>query len=160
MISQPNVQSPPVLIRPVQLSDAANLNLVCWPARSLDSVADFLNRTQKLTHNRRGLGVVAVWDDAPCAFGLLTLWPRAAEISDLIVNPQHRNRGIGRMIIAYLTDAARKMHVHTLEIGVALSNPRALALYRRLAFTDGRIIELDLGNGLESVLYLYKNIQN
>jgi ribosomal protein S18 acetylase RimI-like enzyme len=102
--------------------------------------------------------VVAVWNDVPCGFGMLTLWPRAAEISDLIVCPQHRSRGIGSRIIVYLTERAREMHVQTLEIGVACANPRALALYRRLGFADRRTIYLDLGSGPEPVLYLSKEI--
>jgi ribosomal protein S18 acetylase RimI-like enzyme len=50
------------------------------------------------------------------------------------------------------------MHASTLEIGAALSNPRALGLYRRLGFVDGRILDLDLGNGPEPVMYLYKPV--
>jgi len=154
--SKINIQS--VLIRPVQLSDAASLNLMCWADRLPESIIELLHRTQKLAINRRGLGVVAVCDEIICGFGLLTLWPRSAEISDLIVNAQYRSRGIGSTVIRYLTEAARSLQVQTLEIGVALSNPRALALYRRLGFNDGRTIELDLGYGPEPVLYLYKDL--
>ena len=40
------------------------------------------------------------------------------------------------------------------EIGVALSNPRAMALYQRLGFVEDRVINLDLGSGAEPVMYL------
>lgn len=151
--------TPSILIRPARLADAANLNMMCWPERSHESVFELLHRTQKLAQNERGLGVVATWNNNPCGFGMLTLWPRAAEISDLIVNANYRSQGIGSLIIDYLTNAALDMRVQVLEIGVALSNPRALALYRRLGFIDGRTIELELGNGPEPVLYLYKHLR-
>jgi ribosomal protein S18 acetylase RimI-like enzyme len=151
--------TPSVLIRPSQLADAASLNSMCWPERAHESVFELLRRTQRLAQNERGLGAVATWNNTPCGFGMLTLWPRAAEISDLIVHARYRSQGIGSLIIDYLTNAARDLRVQTLEIGVALSNPRALALYRRLGFIDGRTIEIELGNGPEPVLYLYKHLR-
>lgn len=156
--SSDNNVSAAVLIRPVELEDAADLKHMCWPDRSFDHIVDLIRRTQKLAQNRRGLGVVAVQDGTACAFGLLTLWTRAAEISDLIVNDQHRSQGIGSLIITSLTTTARDLQVQVLEIGVALSNPRALSLYRRLGFVDGRVIEIDLGQGPEQVMYLYKHL--
>jgi ribosomal protein S18 acetylase RimI-like enzyme len=154
----PDSQFLRTLIRPVHLSDAFSLHKMCWPDRPLQNVGKLLDRTQKLAFCRRGLGVVAIRDNVLCGFGMLTLWPRAAEISDLIVNPGYRDQGIGSMIIAHLTEAARNLHTQMIEIGVALSNPRALALYRRLGFTDHHVVEVDLGNGPETVLYLTKSL--
>lgn len=147
-----------VHIRPVELHDAAILQHTCWPDRAIEDVVDFLQRIQKLRAHKRAFAVVAQHDDTVCGFGLLTVWPRAAEISDLIVAPDLRGRGIGSIIIGYLTDIARDSHVSVLEIGVALSNPRALALYRRLGFRDCRTVQLELGVGPEPVLYLEKTL--
>jgi ribosomal protein S18 acetylase RimI-like enzyme len=133
--------------------------MMCWPDRTLDGIAEMIQRAEKLAFNRRGVGVVAERDGIACAFGLLTLWPRTAEISDLIIHEHYRGQGIGSQMITYLGLAARKLQAKTLEIGVALSNPRALALYRRLGFEDHHTIRIDLGNGPETVLYLYKPIQ-
>lgn len=145
-----------VFVRPVQTGDAPTLHQMCWPDRTAESVLELLQRTNRLAMNGRGLGAVVIKGGSPCAFGLLTVWPRAAEISDLIVHTDYRGQGMGTMIIHFLTDRARELGVRTLEIGVALSNPRALALYRRLGFIDGRTIDLNLGSGPEPVLYLYK----
>jgi len=133
---------------------------MCWPARPLDAILDLLARAERLAQNQRGLAVVAVRNDLTCAFGMWTLWPRTAEISDLIVASSFRDQGVGSQIILYLTEAARRLHVQILEIGVALSNPRAMALYRRLGFSDHHTINLDLGHGLETVLYLHKTLEN
>lgn len=146
----------PIVVRPAELSDAQALFTRCWPDRLLADTVDILRKTAHLAATRRGLGVVGLWGGLPCSFGLLTLWPRVAEISDLIVSSELRSRGIGSTIVNFLTDIAWVMNAHTVEIGAALSNPRALALYRRLGFVDGRIVELELGNGPEPVIYLYK----
>ncbi len=145
-------------VRPVQPADAEAVRQMCWPDRSEEQIKLLIERARHLADNQRGLGVVGVCDEVVCAFGLLTRWPRVAEISDLFVNNAYRSRGIGTMIIQHLTEAARTLNIDNLEIGVALSNPRALALYRRLGFIDGRIIQLELGNGPEPVLYLYKTL--
>jgi ribosomal protein S18 acetylase RimI-like enzyme len=148
----------PLSIRPVHLTDAASLHSMCWADRTPEQVAELLHKTVKLAEAGRGLGAVGLWDGVLCAFGLLTLWPRVAEISDLVVNASYRSQGIGSHLIAFLSHTARDMHASTLEIGAALSNPRALSLYRRLGFVEGRILELDLGDGPEPVQYLYKPV--
>ncbi len=158
MTVHPDSHTIHAVIRPAQMIDASGLQAMCWPNRPLTSINEMIRRAEKTALRGRGLSAVAVRDGVPCAFGMLTLWPRAAEISDLIVHPDHRSQGIGTQIITYLTDTARDLHVETLEIGVVLSNPRALALYRRLEFADHRTIEIDLGDGPEPVLYLVKHL--
>lgn len=149
---------PCVFVRPAQPTDDSDLQRMCWPNRTLDSIREHLERTQIMAFYRQGLGVVALRDGVLCGFGALTIWPNAAEISDLIVNSRYRDQGIGSLIITYLTQTARNLRVKTLEIGVLLSNVRALALYRRLGFTDNRIVDLDLGDGPQKVLYLIKHL--
>ncbi len=134
--------------------DAAELQAACWPEWPLDSVRELLVRAETIAGHGRGLGVVASKGHQILGYGQLTLWPRAAEISDLIVTPAYRGNGVGTAIILYLIDQARAWHLSCVEIGAALANPRAMALYQRLGFTEDRIIDLDLGSGLEPVMYL------
>jgi len=147
-----------LLLRAARLDDAWDLRRTCWPDRPLEHVLTLLERSEALRGARRGLGAVAACEGAPCAFGMLTLWRGGAEISDVCVAASRRSRGIGSELIGYLTDAARALGVERLEIGVALANPRALALYQRLGFHDDRLIELDLGAGPQPVLYLVKRL--
>lgn len=155
----PAPQALPVLIRPVQVTDSAALWRVCWTDRSHEQVVELLRRAERLAFNRRGIGAVALHNNAPCGYGMLTLWPRAAEISDLIVADNLRDRGIGSQIIGYLTRAAAKLDVTIIEIGATYTNQRAITLYRRLGFLDSRTIHLNLGNGPEPVLYLAKSLE-
>ncbi|MCZ7546305.1 MAG: GNAT family N-acetyltransferase [Anaerolineae bacterium] len=91
-------------------------------------------------------------EGVPVGFGLLTLWPHAAEVSDLTVAPALRGQGIGTALLRHLERAARAMQAERLEIGVAARNTRALALYRRLGFVEDRQVEVDLGEGAEVVV--------
>jgi ribosomal protein S18 acetylase RimI-like enzyme len=147
--------NPNLIIRPVRLADCEPLRLSCWPDRRPDAVYRFISRVRQTTSQGRGLGVVVVGADGGLrGYGQLTLWPRCAEISDLIVASAYRSQGIGTAIIQYLVRAAREMHCNCIEIGVAVSNPGALALYRRLGFKDSFTQTLNVRGADETVLYL------
>jgi ribosomal protein S18 acetylase RimI-like enzyme len=141
-------------LRPVLPQDAQDLQAVCWPERSIEAVRELLERVDGLANRKRAMGVVAYNDLGLLGYGQLTVWPRTTEISDLIVAPNSRNSGIGTAIIEYLIEQVRSLRMSEVEIGVALNNPRALALYQRLGFAEDRIITLDLGQGPEPVMYL------
>lgn len=145
-----------IVIRPVQLSDAEPLHARCWSDRPASSIYQLVSRAKQIAQQGRGLGIVVTGNSRYeiLGYGQLTLWPRTAEVSDLIVMDSCRGQGIGTAMIQYLVRAAKEMHAPMVEIGVAYSNPGALALYRRLGFEDSHTIMLNLGDGLEEVLYL------
>lgn len=147
-------------IRPVQAADTAALAANCWPNRPLDAVRMLVLNAMKLTEHGRGVGVVALDDKHAIGYGQLTLWANCGEISDLVIAPQHRGMGIGTSIIRYLMQSARESGLPCIEIGAARSNPRALALYRRLGFCDNHEVMLNLGNGKEPVLYLQLSLRS
>jgi ribosomal protein S18 acetylase RimI-like enzyme len=145
-------------VRRVSPDDAAQLQQSCWANWPVEVVSEALERVEILAQQGRGFAVVACQGERILGYGQMTVWPRAAEISDLIVAPPYRDNGIGTALIGYLVDKVRTWHLPCVEIGAALSNPRALALYRRLGFKDARTIELDLGSGPETVVYLNLDI--
>ena len=147
--------NPNITIRPVRLSDLEPLRVMLWPERSPDTIYRLVMRVREAARQGRGLGVVAA--GAPgqvMGYGQFMLWPRCGEISDLIVTPTLRGQGIGTALIQYLVRAAREMHAECVDIGAAMSNPGAIALYRRLGFRDSYTQHFDLGNGEEDILYL------
>ena len=147
-------------MRQVTVQDADDLQQMCWSNWSVDSIAELLMRVDKFMKQGRGFGIVAYSTDAGIlGYGQLTVWPRTTEISDLIVAPAYRERGIGTAIICALIDKVRSWGLAQVEIGAALSNPRALLLYQRLGFEEDRTIELDLGKGLEPVMYLTRQLR-
>jgi ribosomal protein S18 acetylase RimI-like enzyme len=92
---------------------------------------------------------------APVAYGQLTLWPRCAEVSDLVVAARYRSQGYGTALVQYLVREAARLGAGCVEIGAAKSNPRAVALYHRLGFEDNRVVMMSLGaDGREPVIYM------
>lgn len=153
-----NLPSPCIEIRPITERDAPLLQRACYPHIALEVIERMIQQPLANAARDRGLGIIAQACDDSTLYGFaqMTVWPRVAEISDLLVAEPYRNGGIGSALIGYLEDVLRKRHYPRVEIGAALTNPRAITLYRRLGFVDERIVELDLGRGAEPVLYLLK----
>jgi ribosomal protein S18 acetylase RimI-like enzyme len=95
----------------------------------------------------------------PVGYGQLVAWGGRSEIADLIIAEEFRGRGIGTALICSLLETARVHAVYPVEIGAAAANVRAIALYRRLGFHVFKRVVLDLGNGLEPVIYLRSRVQ-
>lgn len=149
--------------RALSASDFRILQSNCWPGQTLNFVSTWLDRTLALTAQGKAHSLVAVLDqhdDCPIAYGQVTCWPRVAEISDLIVAEAWRGHGIGSALVQSLVAKACTWTAPCVEIGVALSNPRALDLYKRLGFIFARTLTLNLGHGPEPVLYLNKWLEN
>jgi ribosomal protein S18 acetylase RimI-like enzyme len=106
--------------------------------------------------DKRGTGAAVIAQNGDIiGYGQLTLWPRCAEISDLIVEKQYRSQGYGTAIIQFLMQYAIALRANCVEIGAAESNPRAVSLYRRLGFVDHRTIQMNLGSAQrEPVIYM------
>jgi ribosomal protein S18 acetylase RimI-like enzyme len=150
---------PHIPIRSVQLTDVEPLWNVCWRDTTFQAVYQRLKQILHIMDQRRGLGIVVTdAHNTALAYGQIVRWPTAAELSDLVVAEAERGRGIGTAMIQYLVAAAYDLQVARIEIGVALSNARALGLYRRLGFTDSHTLMLNLTGGKEPVLFLALDI--
>lgn len=146
---------PNIRLRPARLSDADTLSFRCWPNRPFASVYDLVCRAARSADDGRGLGVVALdMAGEVQGFGQMSVWPTCAEISDLVVTEARRGQGFGTAIVQVLAQEARRLGAPAVEIGAALTNPRAAALYRRLGFEDSHTVMLNLGKGKEPVLFL------
>ena len=146
----------PHRIRQVKLADGFALQRLVWPDYSLEAVHDRLGRVFEMARQDRVISLVIATQpiDESFAYGQITRWPRVAEISDLTVAIDKRGQGFGSALIEALILRSLHWRLSRIEIGVAVSNTRALVLYHRLGFTDTREVLLNLGNGLEPVLYL------
>ncbi len=151
------LQTPPtsILMRQVRATDSDRLRTNCWPNRTFITVYNLITRAVRNAADGRGLGLVVVGtDDSPLAYGQFTLWPTCAEISDLVVAESLRGQGVGTALIQTLVKRARSQGARAFEIGVAMDNPRAAALYRRLGFEDSHTVMMDLERGKEKIVFL------
>jgi len=103
--------------------------------------------------NRLGIRLVAELDKQIVGCGQLISWRANAEIADLVVAAQHRNRGIGRVLIQELLKKARTLGYPIVEIGVEAANEIALTLYQKTGFVYQRTVSVTW-QGKESV-YIY-----
>lgn len=142
-------------VRPLRDDDTLALHSVCWPALVEVQAYERVARALALARRGRAWPVVGLYDGLVVGFGLLARWRDAAEITDLVVGEQWQSHGVGTAIVNRLVALAAEHGFARVEIGVAESNARALALYRRLGFTrhESRTL-LDLGNGPEPIIYL------
>ena len=62
-----------------------------------------------------------------------------AYVSDLVVLPTYRNRGLGRRLLDAAEQFARALGTKRLDISVLSKNPAAARLYRDFGFGDFRI---------------------
>ena len=61
---------------------------------------------------------------------------KAALFEDLIVDPQHRRKGVGTKLVNYVIQQARAEGVLRITLLTDLENDTALGLYRKLGFVD------------------------
>jgi GNAT superfamily N-acetyltransferase len=151
------LQAPPgsIPMRMVRATDSDRLRATCWPNRTFLTIYNLVTRAVRNAADGRGMGLVVVGtDDIPLAYGQFTLWPTCAEISDLVVAEPLRGQGVGTALIQALVKRARTQGAKAFEIGVAMDNPRAAALYRRLGFEDSHTVMMDLERGREKILFL------
>lgn len=148
--------NPNILIRPVAPQDIHALLENCWTDRTRDSGDWLISRAMRHQRMGRGLSVVVYLDDGTIiGYGQVTLWPRCAEISDLVIATGYRSQGYGTALIQYLVRVAFDLGAKCIEIGAAESNIRAIDLYHRLGFVDQRVIEMSLGQDQrEPVIYM------
>ena len=58
-----------------------------------------------------------------------TIPNRRIYVSRLIVKPEYRRQGIGKMLVEYVTDKAKELGYSEMSIGVDIKNYAALKLY-------------------------------
>ena len=145
-------------IRDVTPADAERLHAGCWSHRTLTRCRELIQRILDADAHHKGVGAVLYPPDTPdqvFGYGQLRRWTRCAEISDLIIAENERGKGYGTALIQHLvSQRGRLTHATCIEIGAAISNPRALALYRRLGFRESYSIHLKMDGKAEPVIYL------
>lgn len=127
--------------------------------RTYASTRDLVWRAANSYNRSQGLGVVVIHESEIIGFGMVTLWSKVAEISDLIIRADLRGQGYGTQLINYLI-AYASQHRAIVEIGVRDDNPRAYELYKRLGFVDQRTIQLTFTDAPHDIYYLQKQVSS
>jgi ribosomal protein S18 acetylase RimI-like enzyme len=149
---------PSLTIRTAVLADAEPLHRTCWPEMTVGFIELRLKDMLRRYERALAWGLVVEIGGEPVAYGQLDRWTTRGEICNLVVSGDYRGHGIGTALIEEFTTIAVENGISLLEIGAAISNPRALELYKRLGFVEDRRVRLNLDHGEETVIYLARRI--
>jgi ribosomal-protein-alanine N-acetyltransferase len=95
--------------------------------------------------------LVALEDDAIVGFIIGFADGETGFIYTLDVHPDYRRKGIGSMLISALEEMLRAMSAKRIRLEAALSNPAALALYRKAGYSEREMLRNYYGKGLHAV---------
>jgi ribosomal-protein-alanine N-acetyltransferase len=143
--------SAPVVVGPMRLADVGAVLEIerlsfssPWPAFAFE---------QELTANRLAHYRVARLGDQVVAFGGIWLMVDEAHITTFGVHPDHRRRGIGRLLLLSLADVAIELGSARMTLEVRVSNEPAQALYRSFGFrVSGRRIAYYSDDGEDALV--------
>lgn len=87
-------------------------------------------------------GIVALAEEGGQFLGLCTLsyqdairaGGRYGIIQELFVEPEQRGKGIGRQLVAYVLNEAKRVGCHLVEVGTPKDSPCLEAFYERFGF--------------------------
>ena len=121
-------------LRPVCLTDAADLHRNCFPEQSLEEVQSYLRWCLAQVPKGRMVRLIAQVDRQVIANGQLAIHRRDGEIGSLVVAHEHRKQGIGGALLDALISEAWKKGVRTLEVWARSDLSWLQAWYQRRGF--------------------------
>jgi GNAT superfamily N-acetyltransferase len=116
------------LLAPPALRDAFETYIARSLAEEMDRVAAY--------YAERSGGFWVAWQEDALAgmFGLEAVPPDAMELRRMYVAPSARRGGIGRTMLRFAEDEARRRGAARLELSTSELQPAAVALYRQAGF--------------------------
>ena len=133
-----------MLIRPVELADAADLRKNCFSANTLAEVEERITNNLRAYREGTEVHLVAEVDGVVVGTGGLVrkahpLHAHRGELVSLVVHPDYQRRGIARRIVTDLRHHAQEFGLTLMEVSCRGGTP-AEQVYERLGFVEcGRL---------------------
>ena len=88
------------------------------------------------TELERSVSICLVLRDESLILGYLIFWaiPPELHILNIAVHPEFQKRGLGSLLLSYLTEFGLETHCREIFLEVRPSNTAALALYHKMGF--------------------------
>jgi ribosomal protein S18 acetylase RimI-like enzyme len=142
----------PLTIRTAAMDDLDGL------APLFDAYRSFFTKGSDLDASRTFLAqriersesiILVAFEDAACA-GFLQLYPlfsswycrRQWFLSDLYVEPQYRERGVGKRLVRACIDYAARTNGRAVLVELPISEPHLVRFYQQLGFAKDGIFDL------------------
>jgi ribosomal protein S18 acetylase RimI-like enzyme len=107
-------------------------------------------RVAALIRDRETVALVAHDGTAILGFAVMQFGDERAHLMLLCVQPQRRQRGIGRRLVGWLLASARVAGIEQIELELRADNGVALAFYRRLGFAESQLVPDYYGGSLSA----------
>ena len=78
-----------------------------------------------------------------------------AHITNIAVHPEHRRKGVGRLLMETLMEEAARLNMERMTLEVRVSNTAAITLYKSLGFEEGGIRKGYYSNDREDALIMW-----
>lgn len=92
--------------------------------------------------------IICSYNEVPAAFASFSeTEPGIVKLHKLYILPGMQGKGIGRIMIKYITDNIAPLGAKSLRLNVNIHNHAAIAFYGKAGFTKLRDEDIDIGHG-------------
>lgn len=138
-----------VTITQMTLSDLISIKLIL--ETDFDDFWNY-NILESELNNPNSKYVVAKIDNTIVGFaGFITMYDEA-DISNIVVNKNHRHMGIGTMMLKELICLAKSLNLNALNLEVNSSNVFAINLYKNFSFVENGLRKKYYNNSDDAIL--------
>ena len=142
-----------------------------WPVTYAEIVPpDHLNYMLNLFYNNAALRdqmlnqqhtfLMVELDEKPVAFAAFsTIEPGISKLHKIYVHQNTQGKGIGKLLIDFITDHLQTQSIHTLRLNVNRYN-KARFFYEKLGFAITKEEDVDVGNGVFMIDYIMEKKLN
>jgi [ribosomal protein S18]-alanine N-acetyltransferase len=129
--SEPSLAIPPFQVRPYQSGDSEALSEIC---RQSPEAAQWSKESYEQAHASGQIVLIAETNNRICGFLVARIIADEAEILNTAVDPAHRGKGIGTLLLTTAISAVQAHTVKSIFLEVRESNSAAIAFYTKQGF--------------------------
>jgi len=124
-----------VALRTAMDAEMSALYATSIVARTPDEAAE-INAIIALQPEDVVASVIALEGDTAVGHAALKAFENSLEVKKVVVDPNHRGKGISKLVMLELEDIAREKGFSSLILQTGDRQPEAIALYKRLGYVE------------------------
>ena len=111
-------------------------------SRVLQAIRDTATNVAVMTHGEAILG-----------FGIMKYRDETAHLTLFAIRPEHRNKGLGTMLVSWLEKPARIAGVERVKVEARADNRQAITFYERLGFRQMATVPGYYGGRVDAIQF-------
>ena len=130
--SEPQLAATPLKVRPYKSGDAEAVAEIC---RQSPQAAQWSKESYERAHSLGQIVLIAEINAQVCGFLVARIAGDEAEILNTAIDPAHRRKGIGSLLLTRAISAAQVRNVKSIYLEVRKSNCVAISFYGQHGFS-------------------------